>query len=354
MNSIGHIFRFTSFGESHGSHIGGVIDGCPAGLLIDFNFLQEQLLLRSPRAVCGATERVEADEVEFLSGISNGVTLGSPIAFIIKNQNTISAHYDDLEHTYRPGHADYTYQHRYGIRDFRGGGRASARETVARVVAGAIAKMWLKQKEINIVAYTDQMGDIYTNKTYSHTNNKEIYNSVVRCPDSIVAQNMIQLISDAKSKGDSIGGAVRCVINGLPAGIGNPIFNKIQADLAYAMMSIPAAKGFEYGLGFKAASSFGSESNDAMEVDDNNNVSFKTNRAGGLLGGITTGEDIYFRVAFKPVSSISLPQNTVNDKGENVSVAIQGRHDVCIVPRATIIVESMAAIVIINHLLMQG
>lgn len=353
MNSIGDIFRFTSFGESHGSHIGGVIDGCPAGMLLDYNFLQEQLLLRSPSSVCGATERVEPDKVEFLSGIHNGITLGTPIAFIVKNKNVASHHYDDLEHIYRPGHADYTYQQRYGIRDYRGGGRASARETVARVVAGAIAKMWLKQQEVEIVAYTDQIGEIKTNNTYSHTQRQEIYSSVVRCPEPNTEQDMLQLLADVKSKGDSIGGVVRCIISGMPAGVGNPIFNKFQADLAHSVLSIPAAKGFEYGAGFSAATLLGSQCNDEMDMNGDT-VQFKTNRAGGLLGGITTDEDIYFRVAFKPVSSISLPQSTVNDKGENVSISINGRHDTCIVPRAAIVVESMAAITAINHLLFRG
>lgn len=347
MNSFGRIFRLTTFGESHGPAIGGVIDGCPAGLRLDFAAIKRRVALRSPQNVVGATKRRESDNIEFLSGIYEGVTLGTPIAFIVRNKDVRSEDYSDLEHIYRPGHADYTYDMRYGIRDHRGGGRASARTTVAQVVAGAIAEQWLAKQGISFTAYVDQIGLILLPDV---TDGSDVDQSPLRCPDKFTEALWLDLIDQVREEGDSIGGAVRCEINGVPAGIGEPIFNKVQAELAAAMMSIPAAKGFEYGLGMSAAAMQGSESNDEMLIKKGR-VKFNTNRAGGLLGGITTGEPIYFRVAFKPVSSISQPQRTVTDSGQAVALQISGRHDVCVAPRAVAVVRAMAAITIMDQML---
>lgn len=347
MNSFGRIFRLTTFGESHGPAIGGVIDGCPAGLRLDFAAIKRRVALRSPQNVVGATKRRESDNIEFLSGIYEGVTLGTPIAFIVRNKDVRSEDYADLEHIYRPGHADYTYDMRYGIRDHRGGGRASARTTVAQVVAGAIAEQWLAKQGISFTAYVDQIGLILLPDV---TDGSDVDQSPLRCPDKFTEALWLDLIDQVREEGDSIGGAVRCEINGVPAGIGEPIFNKVQAELAAAMMSIPAAKGFEYGLGMSAAAMQGSESNDEMLIKKGR-VKFNTNRAGGLLGGITTGEPIYFRVAFKPVSSISQPQRTVTDSGQAVALQISGRHDVCVAPRAVAVVRAMAAITIMDQML---
>ena len=347
MNTFGHIFRLTTFGESHGPAIGGVIDGCPAGLRLDFKAIQHRLALRSPQNVAGATKRNEADKVEFLSGIYEGKTLGTPIAFFVRNKDVRSEDYAELQHIYRPGHADYTYDMRYGIRDYRGGGRASARTTVSQVVAGAIAEQWLAQKGVSITAYVDQIGPILIP---DQTDGNDVEKSPLRCPDRFTEALWLDLLEQVREEGDSIGGAVRCEIKGMPAGVGEPIFNKVQAELASAMMSIPAAKGFEYGLGMSAATVQGSESNDEMLIKKGK-VKFNTNRAGGLLGGITTGEPIYFRVAFKPVSSIAIPQRTVTDAGQSVAVQISGRHDVCVAPRAVAVVRAMAAITIMDQVL---
>ena len=347
MNTFGHIFRLTTFGESHGPAIGGVIDGCPAGLRIDFEAIKSRVAQRSPQTTAGSTKRRETDNVEFLSGIYDGVTLGTPIAFIIRNKDVRSEDYADLQHIYRPGHADYTYDMRYGIRDYRGGGRASARTTVSQVVAGAIAEQWLAQKGVSITAYVDQIGPILIP---DQTDGNDVEKSPLRCPDRFTEALWLDLLEQVREEGDSIGGAVRCEIKGMLAGVGEPIFNKVQAELASAMMSIPAAKGFEYGLGMSAATVQGSESNDEMLIKKGK-VKFNTNRAGGLLGGITTGEPIYFRVAFKPVSSIAIPQRTVTDAGQSVAVQISGRHDVCVAPRAVAVVRAMAAITIMDQVL---
>ena len=347
MNTFGHIFRLTTFGESHGPAIGGVIDGCPAGLRLDFGEIKHRVILRSPQTTVGSTQRREADNVEFLSGIYNGVTLGTPIAFIIRNKDVRSEDYAELEHIYRPGHADYTYDMRYGIRDYRGGGRASARATVAQVVAGAIAEQWLAQKGISINAYVDQIGPILIPDV---TDGNDIEQSPLRCPDTFTEALWLDLLDQVREEGDTIGGAVRCEIKGVRAGVGEPVFNKVQTELASAMMSIPAAKGFEYGLGMASASVQGSESNDEILVKKGK-IKFNTNRAGGLLGGITTGESIYFRVAFKPVSSISQPQRTATDSGKAVALQIKGRHDVCVAPRAVAVVRAMAALAIIDQML---
>lgn len=347
MNTFGHIFRLTTFGESHGPAIGGVIDGCPAGLRIDFEEIKRRVAQRSPQTTAGSTKRRETDNVEFLSGIYDGVTLGTPIAFMIRNKDVRSEDYADLQHIYRPGHADYTYDMRYGIRDYRGGGRASARTTVSQVVAGAIAEQWLAQKGVSITAYVDQIGPILIP---DQTDGNDVEKSPLRCPDRFTEALWLDLLEQVREEGDSIGGAVRCEIKGMPAGVGEPIFNKVQAELSSAMMSIPAAKGFEYGLGMSAATVQGSESNDEMLIKKGK-VKFNTNRAGGLLGGITTGEPIYFRVAFKPVSSIAIPQRTVTDAGQSVAVQISGRHDVCVAPRAVAVVRAMAAITIMDQVL---
>ena len=366
MNTFGHIFRLTTFGESHGPAIGGVIDGCPAGLHLDFSAIKRRVALRSPQNVVGATKRREPDNIEFLSGIYEGVTLGTPIAFIIRNKDVRSEDYADLEHIYRPGHADYTYDMRYGIRDYRGGGRASARTTVAQVVAGAIAEQWLAKKGISFTAFVDQIGPILIPDV---TDGNDVDQSPLRCPDKFTEALWLDLLEQVRDEGDSIGGAVRCEIKGVPAGVGEPVFNKVQADLASAMMSIPAAKGFEYGLGMSAAAAQGTESNDEIlsrdtacrvrkgqniEKSTTPKVKFNTNRAGGLLGGITTGEPIYFRVAFKPVSSISQPQRTVTDSGQAVALQISGRHDVCVAPRAVAVVRAMAAITIMDQILLRN
>ena len=348
MNTFGHIFRLTTFGESHGSAVGGVIDGCPAGLRLDFDVIKRRVALRSPQTSAGSTKRRETDNVEFLSGIYEGVTLGTPIAFIIRNKDVRSEDYADFEHIYRPGHADYTYDMRYGIRDYRGGGRASARTTVAQVVAGAIAEQWLAKKGVSIVAYVDQIGPILLPDVID---GNDVDKSPVRCPDRFTEALWLDLLEQVREEGDTIGGAVRCEVKGVPAGVGEPIFNKVQAELASAMMSIPAAKGFEYGLGMSAASVQGTESNDEMLIKKGK-VKFNTNRAGGLLGGITTGEPIYFRVAFKPVSSIAVPQRTVTDSGQAVALQISGRHDVCVAPRAVAVVRAMAAITVMDQILL--
>ena len=350
MNTFGHIFRLTTFGESHGPAIGGVIDGCPAGLHLDFDAIKRRVALRSPQTVAGSTKRRETDNIEFLSGIYEGVTLGTPIAFIIRNKDVRSEDYANLEHIYRPGHADYTYDMRYGIRDHRGGGRASARTTVAQVVAGAIAEQWLAKQGISFIAYVDQIGPILIPDV---TDSNDVDQSPLRCPDKFTEALWLDLLEQVREEGDSIGGAVRCEIKGVPVGVGEPIFNKVQAELATAMLSIPAAKGFEYGLGMSAAAAQGTESNDEMLIKKGK-VRFNTNRAGGLLGGITTGEPIYFRVAFKPVSSISQPQRTVTDSGQAVALQISGRHDVCVAPRAVAVVRAMAAITIMDQVLLRN
>ena len=350
MNTFGHIFRLTTFGESHGPAIGGVIDGCPAGLHLDFDAIKRRVALRSPQTVAGSTKRRETDNIEFLSGIYEGVTLGTPIAFIIRNKDVRSEDYANLEHIYRPGHADYTYDMRYGIRDHRGGGRASARTTVAQVVAGAIAEQWLAKKGISFTVFVDQIGPILIPDV---TDSNDVDQSPLRCPDKFTEALWLDLLEQVREEGDSIGGAVRCEIKGVPVGVGEPIFNKVQAELATAMLSIPAAKGFEYGLGMSAAAAQGTESNDEMLIKKGK-VRFNTNRAGGLLGGITTGEPIYFRVAFKPVSSISQPQRTVTDSGQAVAVQISGRHDVCVAPRAVAVVRAMAAITIMDQVLLRN
>ena len=349
-NSIGQIFRLTTFGESHGYAVGGVIDGCPPEIMIDEKFIEAEMSRRSPMHNSASTSRKEADKVEFISGVFEGKTTGTPLAFIIKNGDHHSSDYDVLKNIFRPSHADFTYLSKYGIRDHCGGGRASARETAARVAAGAIAKLFLTKYEIKINAYTSQIGNISINKKHTDIDFTAIDKDVLRCPDKEASVKMIELISKLKSENDTIGGIVGCVIKNCPIGLGEPLFDKLQADLAKAMMSIPAAKGFEYGEGFSSALMKGSENNDVF-TNKKNKISISTNHSGGILGGISSGEYIYFNVAFKPVSSISKVQQTVDITGKETIIEIKGRHDICVAPRAVSVVEAMAALVLTDHLL---
>lgn len=350
MNTFGNIYKLTSYGESHGPAIGGVIDGCPSGITIDMNFIQNELNRRRPGQSKITTPRKENDEVEFLSGIFEGKTTGVPIGFIIRNNNQHSSDYDNLKEIYRPSHADYTYHQKYGIRDYRGGGRSSARETIARCVAGAIAKLALRQLGISVTAYTSQVGGIVLEKTYNNYNFDLIESNPVRCPDPEIADEMVNLIQEVKSKGDTIGGVITCVIKGTPAGIGEPVFGKLHAALGHAMLTINAVKGFEYGDGFDV-NHRGSEVNDIF-YNNNGQISTRTNHSGGIQGGISNGRDIYFRVAFKPVATILMHQNTVNTQGEEVDLKARGRHDACVLPRAVPIVEAMAAMTILDYYLL--
>lgn len=349
MNTIGNIFRLTSFGESHGVALGGVIDGCPAGIAIDLDFIQSELDRRKPGQSKITTSRKENDEVEFLSGIFEGLTTGVPIGFIVKNRNQHSKDYDNMKELFRPSHADYTYSTKYGIRDHRGGGRSSARETIARVVAGAIAKLALKQLNINIVAYTSQVGSIKISDDYKKFDWGLIEQTLVRCPDLELAEKMTQLIEEVKQTGDTIGGVVTCVVQGVPVGLGEPVFGKLHAALGNAMLSINAVKGFEYGDGFDV-SHRGSERNDVFYAE-NNEVKTKTNYSGGIQGGISNGQDIYFRVAFKPVATILRVQETIDIEKNTVELNAKGRHDPCVLPRAVPIVEAMTAITILDYYL---
>jgi len=351
MNSFGHIFRLTSFGESHGKAIGGIIDGCPAGLPVDLDFIQNELNRRKPGQSKITTQRDESDQVEFVSGIFDGKTQGTPIAFMIRNKDQHSADYNDLKDVFRPSHADYTYTQKYGSRDHRGGGRSSARETIARVVAGAVAKLLLKEAGVSIQAYVSKVGTIALNKSYTELDLSLTETNIVRCPDPETAERMIARIEAAGNDHDTVGGVVTGIIKGVPAGWGEPVFNKLHADLGFAMLGINAVKGFEYGSGFEGTSLSGSEHNDIF-IKTENGVRTKTNHSGGIQGGISNGEDIYFNVAFKPIATLLKEQQTV-DKSENeVIINPKGRHDPCVLPRAVPIVESMAAIVLADHLLL--
>lgn len=352
MNTFGRIYRLTSFGESHGQGIGGVIDGCPAGVKLDMEFIQAELDRRRPGQSAITTPRKEADQVEFLSGIFEGKTTGTPIGFLIRNANQHSSDYDNMKDLYRPSHADYTYQTKYGIRDHRGGGRSSARETIARCVAGAIAKLILAQEGIVINAYTSQVGHIKLDAPYQEYDFTQIEQNAVRCPDPVKAQEMETLIADVKSKGDTIGGVITCVAQGVPVGLGEPVFEKLHAVLGSAMLSINAVKGFEYGDGFESALYRGSERNDVF-YNDNGAVSTRTNYSGGIQGGISNGQDIYFRVAFKPVATILMEQHTVDAEGNDTLLKAKGRHDPCVLPRAVPIVEAMAAMTLLDFWLLQ-
>lgn len=351
-NTFGHIFKLTSFGESHGLSIGGVIDGCPSNIKIDFEEIQHELDRRKPGQSSLVTQRKESDTVKFLSGIFEGKTTGTPIGFIIENENQKSNDYSHIEDKFRPSHADFTYQTKYGIRDYRGGGRSSARETACRVVAGAVAKQILNKIGVTIQAYTSSVGSILLEKTYQELDLTSIDSNDVRCPDSDVAIQMINLIKSTRKEGDTIGGIVSCVVKNTPIGIGNPVFDKLHADLGKAMLSINAVKGFEYGTGFLGTEMKGSEHNDRMQTVGGK-LNFKSNHSGGIQGGISNGEDIYFKVAFKPVATIMQPQDTIDVDGNNVLIDGKGRHDPCVVPRAIPIVEAMAALVILDHYLIQ-
>lgn len=350
MNTFGNIFRLTSYGESHGPAVGGVIDGCPAGITVDYDFIQSELNRRRPGQSRITTPRKEDDEVEFLSGIHEEKTTGTPIGFIVRNKNQHSSDYDNLKDLYRPSHADYTYSQKYGHRDHKGGGRSSARETIARCVAGAVAKLVLKQIDIHITAFTSQVGNIKLDKSYTDYDLNLIEETPVRCPDLDKAEEMIELIKEVKSKGDTIGGVITCVIKGTPIGLGEPVFGKLHAALGSAMLSINAVKGFEYGDGFDV-SHRGSERNDEF-FNDNGKIGMRTNHSGGIQGGISNGQDIYFKVAFKPVATILMPQKTVNKSGEEVDLKARGRHDACVLPRAVPIVEAMAAMTILDYYLL--
>ncbi|MFL5763332.1 MAG: chorismate synthase [Bacteroidia bacterium] len=349
-NSFGKIFTLTTFGESHGAALGGIIDGCPAGLSIDTAFIQSELDRRRPGQSHIVTQRKEGDKAELLSGIFEGVTLGTPIGFVIRNEDQKSKDYDHNAGVYRPSHADYTYDAKYGKRDHRGGGRASARETVCRVVAGAIAKLLLAKNGISVHAYTSQVGEIRLLKNYRELDLSAVDSNIIRCPDALIAETMIQKIEQVRKAGDTIGGVISCVIKGSPAGLGEPVFDKLHADLGKAMLGINAVKGFEYGSGFEGTKLNGSQHNDIFE-SHKGEIHTRTNNSGGVQGGISNGEDIYFRVAFKPVATIMQKQQTVNSSGETAEIMGKGRHDPCVLPRAVPIVEAMAALVMADHLL---
>ena len=344
-NSFGNIFRLTTFGESHGEAIGGIIDGCPAGHKMDFTHISNEMQKRKPGQSNIVTQRKEEDVVEFLSGIFEGKTTGTPIGFLIKNNDQKSKDYDHLKNSFRPSHADFVYEKKYGLRDYRGGGRSSARETACRVVAGAIAKQILDKIEIN--AYTKSIGNISLNENYILDNPKNIEDSLVRCPDKNTSENMINEIKTARKNGDTLGGVVKCVIKNVPVGLGEPIFNKLHSELGRAMLSINAVKGFEYGSGFKGTTMKGSEHNDIIQVDETT----LSNHSGGIQGGISNGMNIYFNVAFKPVATIMKDQATINSRGKDSIIKGKGRHDPCVVPRAIPIVEAMAAMVILDYYL---
>jgi chorismate synthase len=351
-NIFGKLFTLSTFGESHGVALGGVIDGCPAGLKIDIDYIQSELDRRRPGQSHIVTQRKESDTVEFLSGIYDGVSTGTSIGFVIRNENQKSKDYDHNVDIYRPSHADYTYDAKYGIRDHRGGGRSSARETACRVVAGAIAKLILQHYGITVSAYTSQVGEIKLLKDYHHLDFSKIESNIVRCPDELVAQTMIQKIEQVRKAGDTIGGVISCVVKSVPVGLGEPVFDKLHADLGKAMLGINAVKGFEYGSGFEGVKLLGSAHNDEFYFEEaTGSIKTKTNNSGGIQGGISNGEDICFRVAFKPVATIMQKQNTVNSKGETKEMMGKGRHDPCVLPRAVPIVEAMAALVIADHLL---
>lgn len=352
-NSIGQLFRVTTFGESHGPGIGVVIDGCPAGLLLDLDFIRLQLNRRKPGQSKITTSRNESEEFEILSGVYEQKTTGAPLAFFIRNEDAKSKDYDHLENSFRPGHADFTYEIKYGIRDYRGGGRSSARETAARVIAGSVASLILRENGINITAFVSSVGKISLEKEYNQLDLNSIDGNIVRCPDLETANQMISLIEETKKSGDTIGGVISCLVTNVPVGLGEPVFDKLQADIAKAMMSINAAKGFEIGDGFKGAQLKGSEQNDIFLPTSTNlsDIKTKSNHSGGIQGGISNGQNIAFKVAFKPVSTILKNQKSVDNQGNEVILEGKGRHDPCVVPRAVPIVEAMAAIILVDHFL---
>ena len=347
-NKFGKIFTLTTFGESHGKAIGGIIDGCPANKDIDLSIVQFDLDRRKPGQSKIVTQRKESDKVEFLSGMFEGKTTGTPIGFIIVNKDQKSKDYDHIKNIFRPSHADFVYQKKYGIRDYRGGGRSSARETACRVVAGSIAKQILN--DISFKAFVSRVGDVSISSDFSKVNFENIEKNPVRCPDLKKAEEMENLIKSVRKEGDTIGGVVSCIIKNVPVGIGEPVFDKLHAELGKAMLSINAVKGFEYGSGFAGVKMKGSEHNDQYEADE----STKTNYSGGIQGGISNGMDIYFNVAFKPVATIMKDQRTIDNKGKETSISGKGRHDPCVVPRAVPIVEAMASLVLLDMILINN
>jgi chorismate synthase len=349
-NSFGSIFKVTTFGESHGPLIGVVIDGCPAGLELDLEFIQTQMDKRKPGQSRLTTQRKESDQARIVSGEFQGVTTGTPLAALIENEDNRSKDYSHIEDKFRPSHADFTYQKKYGHRDHRGGGRSSARETAARVFAGSVAQLFLQQHGVSVSAYVSQVGAIRCEKNYLELDLQKTYSNMVHCPDTETAEKMTALIDQTRKAGDTIGGVITCVVKGCPVGLGEPVFDRLHADLGKAMLSINACKGFEIGSGFAGVTLNGSEHNDPFE-GTSGQVKTTTNHSGGIQGGISNGMDIYFRVAFKPVATIMKSQSSVNKKNEAVTVEGKGRHDPCVVPRATAIVEAMAAITLADHLL---
>lgn len=350
-NTFGKIFTLTSFGESHGAAVGGVVDGMPAGIDIDMEFIQNELARRKPGQSRLTTSRQEADQVELLSGVFEGKSTGTPIGFLVRNTNQHSQDYENMRCLYRPSHADYTYQQKYGIRDHRGGGRSSARITISRCVAGALAKLALKQLGVSIQAYTSQVGNIALERDYHQYDLSKTENNAVRCPDEVKAQEMEKLILQVKEDGDTIGGVITCVVKGAPVGLGQPEFGKLHQALGSAMLSINAVKGFEYGLGFAGVTQRGSQQNDVFAAN-NGHIHTLTNHSGGIQGGISNGEDIYFRVAFKPVATLLTEQHTVDLEGNPTLLKARGRHDPCVLPRAVPIVEAMTAMTLLDMYLL--
>lgn len=353
MNTFGNLYRITTFGESHGAGIGGVIDGFPAGIEVDIDFIQQELNRRRPGQSQLTTSRSESDRIEILSGVYDGKSTGCPIGFLVRNEEQRSTDYDNLRAAFRPSHADYTYSKKYGIRDHRGGGRSSARETISRCVAGAFAKLFLKEKGIQITAYTSQVGDIKLDSDYKKFDLSLIETNPLRCPDPKLLDSMINLIKETKRQGDTIGGVITCVIQGCPIGLGEPVFGKLHAALGSAMLSINAVKGFDYGSGFEGVGKRGSQQNDRF-INQNGQIHTETNNSGGIQGGISNGEDIYFRVVFKPVATILQEQLTVDENGNEIELLAKGRHDPCVLPRAVPIVEAMAAITIMDFYLISN
>ncbi|MBA2611434.1 MAG: chorismate synthase [Bacteroidetes bacterium] len=353
-NSFGTLFKLSTFGESHGIAIGGVIDGCPAGLKLNLDQVQQELNRRKPGQSHITTQRKEDDTVEFLSGIFEGITTGTPIGFVIKNEDQKSKDYSHLKDNYRPSHADFTYEEKFGHRDYKGGGRSSARETACRIVAGAIAKQILNKQHISINAFVKQVGEIKLDKTFDQLDLSKTEESIVRCPDTATSEKMIAYIEEIKKQGDTIGGVIECVIQNTPIGLGEPVFDKLHAVLGHAMLSINAVKGFEIGSGFDSIHFKGSELNDIFVASENKNEKpkTKTNNSGGIQGGISNGMPIYFNVAFKPVATLMQKQNSVNKLGEEIILEGKGRHDPCVLPRAVPIVESMTALVLVDFLLL--
>ncbi|GJM59860.1 chorismate synthase [Persicobacter diffluens] len=351
-NIFGRKFRITTFGESHGRGLGVTIDGCPAGVPIDEEYIQTELDRRRPGQSKITTQRKEGDKVEILSGVFEGLSTGTPIGMIIMNQDQKSKDYSHIAESFRPSHADFTYHEKYGHRDYRGGGRSSARETAARVAAGAVAKKMLAHFGIDFKAWVSQVGPLKLDNHYQALDLSAIESNIVRCPDANMAEKMIELIDDTRKKRDTIGGVVSAVISGVPVGLGEPVFDRLNAELGKAMLSINAAKGFEYGSGFEGVSMYGSEHNDKFFTDENGQVKTETNYSGGIQGGISNGQDIFFRVAFKPVATIMIDQESIDIHGGAVTVSGKGRHDPCVVPRAVPIVEAMAALVIADHFML--